>query len=315
MREHLSATAYTCRVLNRPARSTAKLAAAGTLGGYGLLLGEALLTRKRIGTTSRRPPSADGVYGDELPGAPVRTLVLGDSTAVGYGMESADHTPPALAAIGLAHLLDRPIDMRSVAKVGARSSDLMEQIGQAIDHRPQLVFILIGANDVTHQVRPATAGRRLARAVRVLRENGAEVIVGTCPDLGTVKQMPQPLRQVARLYSRRLARAQTSHALHAGARCVSLADQLGPLFEIKGDHLFGADRFHPSETGYATVVGFLVAAGAVAWREREVDQPAWSGAPREFMSIDDAATEAAEHGGTQVVPTPGGRRAFVLRRR
>lgn len=287
-------------------------AVAAVSGGYGVLLGEALWARYRIGTTDELPPVADGVYGDDLPGEPIRCLLLGDSTAVGYGMQRADQTPPAMIGVGLAHLLDAPVDIHSVAKVGARSSGLADQIERGADHKPQLAIILIGANDVTHQVTPARAARLLSDAITTLRESGAEVVVGTCPDLGTIKPMPQPLRQFARLWSRRLARAQTVAAVEAGARSVSMADLLGPIYLLKGDILFGEDRFHPSEMGYANMVSFLVAAAAASWRERNHDTE-YSGAPRDFMSVSEAATEASEHAGTQVVPD--GRWASVLRRR
>lgn len=294
--------------------TTAKAAAgavAAISGTYGLLMGEVLLARRRIGTTDEVPPLADGVYGVDFPGTPVKVLVMGDSTAVGYGMKRADQTPPALIGLGLSHLFDAPVDVRSVAKVGARSSHLADQLDAAVDHQPDLAIILIGANDVTHQVSPGRATRFLSETIVRLRDQGAEVVVGTCPDLGTVKQLPQPLRWVAQLFSRQMARAQTVASVKAGARVVSLADLLGPLFVSKGDALFGEDRFHPSAIGYATMASFLNAAAAAAWRERA--HQGYAGAPRDYMTVTDAAVEASEHGGTQVVPD--GRWASVLRRR
>lgn len=295
-------------------KTTAKAAAgavAAISGTYGLLLGEALLARRRIGTTNEVPPLADGVYGVDLPGPLVRVLLLGDSTAVGYGMKRAEQTPSALVGLGLSHLLDSPVDIRSAARVGARSSQLAGQIAAGPQHRPDIAIILVGANDVTHQVTPRRAARFLRETIEQLQNEGAEVVVGTCPDLGTVKPLPQPLRTVARLLSRQMARAQTMATVRAGARAVSLADLLGPLFVSRGDALFGEDRFHPSAMGYATMSSFLVAAAAAAWRERK--HLAYLGAPRDFMPVSEAAAEASEHGGTQVVPD--GRWASVLRRR
>ncbi|MFD1860776.1 SGNH/GDSL hydrolase family protein [Aeromicrobium camelliae] len=295
-------------------KTTAKAAAgavAAISGAYGLLMGEVLLARRRIGTTDEVPPLADGVYGVDFPGTPVKVLVMGDSTAVGYGMKRADQTPPALIGLGLSHLFDAPVDVRSVAKVGARSSHLAGQLEAAADHQPDLAIILVGANDVTHQVSPGRATRFLSETIARLRAEGAEVVVGTCPDLGTVKQLPQPLRWVAQLLSRQMARAQTVASVKAGARVVSLADLLGPLFVSKGDALFGEDRFHPSAMGYATMASFLNAAAAAAWRERA--HQGYAGTPRDYMTVTDAAVEASEHGGTQVVPD--GRWASVLRRR
>lgn len=297
-----------------PEKRTTKAVAGAAValsGLYGLLIGEVLLARRRIGTTDEVPPLSDGVYGVDLPGRPVHVLLMGDSTAVGYGMKSAEQTPAALIGIGLSHLVDAPVDIRTVAQVGARASHLRDQIADGRDHRPDLAIIIVGANDVTHQVPPRRAGRLLAAAITELRSLGADVVVGTCPDLGTVKQLPQPLRVAARILSRKMARGQLVATLAAGGRAVTLADLLGPLFVSKGDILFGEDRFHPSDVGYSTMVSFLNAGAAASWRERRSEGHA--GAPRDYMSVARAATEASELGGTQVVRE--GRLARVLRRR
>ena len=65
--------------------------------------------------------------------------------------------------------------------------------------------------------------RHLSEAVRTLRDAGVEVVVGTCPDLGTVRPIPPPLRQVARAWSRRLAAAKTIAVVEQGGRTVSLS--------------------------------------------------------------------------------------------
>jgi lysophospholipase L1-like esterase len=303
-----------------PAKTTAKAAArtAGvSVGTYGILVGQALWARKRIGTTTDRPPSGNGVYGADLPGEPIRVLLLGDSTMVGYGMVSLEQTPSALLGTGLSHILGAPVHVRNVATVGARSSDLNAQIASADQHRAELAIILVGANDITHQVPAKRSARRLAAAVTRLRAAGAEVVVGSVPDFGTIKPLPVPLRTVCRYWSRHLARRQTVSAVEAGARVVSLAGVLEPLLLIKGDALFGDDRFHPSADGYATISGFLVAAAVSQWRTR--DERPVEILPVEQMPLDEAAEWASEHGGTEVAPatTTGDRRRWVavLRRR
>jgi hypothetical protein len=119
-------------------------------------------------------------------------------------------------------------------------------------------MILIGANDVTHAVRPAASVSDLAEAVRRLTEAGVSVLVGTCPDLGTVKPIPPPLKQVARTWSRRLAAAQTIAVLEGGGRTVSLGSILGPDFAAAPTVFFGPDRFHPSAAGYRSLATVLL---------------------------------------------------------
>jgi lysophospholipase L1-like esterase len=309
----------------RPRRlaATALIGSSATVSGfYGFLIGEAMLARRAIGTSDERPPSPDGVYGDDLPGATIRVLVLGDSAAVGYGMSTADATPSAMLGIGLAHVMDAPVEVRCRAVVGAQTSDLMEQIDQEIDWEPHIAVIVIGTNDVVHQVPLATSARLLADAVRRLVTADCQVVVGTTPDLGSVRPIMQPLRAVARSWSRSLARRQTIAVVGAGGRAVSLGDLLGNLFTENRDIMFGTDRFHPSETGYANMVSVLIPAVAASLRERARSYAytsfASSQKPRDLMSVRDAAAEASQNPGTQVVqdgPQGGGRWATVLRRR
>ena len=113
-----------------------------------------------------------------------------------------------------------------------------------------MAVIIIGANDVTHLVPHRTSVRHLRAAVDRLTAAGTQVIVGTCPDLGTIRPISQPLRRVGRDLSRSLAAAQRSATLKAGGHPVSLHDSLGPEFEANAETLFSPDRFHPSGLGY-----------------------------------------------------------------
>ncbi|HUS21956.1 MAG TPA: SGNH/GDSL hydrolase family protein [Aeromicrobium sp.] len=292
----------------RPAFRTAAVGAgAATAGMAALLAGEVQIAKRSIGMSDARPPSADGVYGDDLPGRPVRCLILGDSAAVGYGMTHPDETPPALIGISLSHLLDAPVHIHSEAVVGARSEHLREQINRGLTFKPDVAVIIIGTNDITHRVPRQLSTRRLGVAVRRLVEADCDVVVGTVPDLGTVRPIPQPLRTIARWQGHNLARAQMVAVVSAGGRAVSLGDLLGPVFSAKADIMFGTDRFHPSATGYANVVSVLVPSIAAAIREPEEQETITT-----TMPLEHAAAVAELHVGTEV--RREGRRAAVQRR-
>ena len=77
--------------------------------------------------------------------------------------------------------------------------------------------------------------------------------------------------------------------------------------------MFGADRFHPSATGYANMVSVLVPSMAAAMRERAVEASSVTRLPSEVMSLDEAADRAGRHAGTEV--SQQGRLATALRRR
>jgi lysophospholipase L1-like esterase len=232
-------------------------------GFYGLLRLQAGLARRAIGQPADDAPKADGRYG-HYAGEPISVVVLGDSSAAGVGVHTPEQTPGALIAAGLAEIAARPVELTVVARTAARTSDLAEQIRQAADARPELALVMVGANDVTHRVRATMSVRLLAEGVRQLRAAGAAVVVGTCPDLGTVEPIPHPLRWVARRASRRLAAAQTIAAVEAGARTVSVGSILGPEFAAQPGHMFSPDRFHPSTAGYAAAAAIMLPSAASA---------------------------------------------------
>ena len=125
---------------------------------------------------------------------------------------------------------------------------------------PDAAVIMIVANDVTSLNGIGPSARRVGGAVRRLRSAGAVVVVGTCPDLGVITAIPQPLRFTARSIGLRLARAQTAEVRAAGGVPVPLAALLGPHFRTGGHHLFADDRYHPSAAGYALAAEQLLPA-------------------------------------------------------
>ena len=139
----------------------------------GLVLGtEALRSTRRTYLGGADAPATAGRVGPA--GAETRLLLLGDSTAAGVGATSTEGTVGAQ----LAALLPGPVAYDSVGVSGARAADLSDQVDQALEVRPDLAVILVGANDATHLVRPGEAAAALATAVRRLREGGTSVVVG-----------------------------------------------------------------------------------------------------------------------------------------
>ena len=304
------------------AAAARRLAAAAAYGGggltalggglYGVLRLEAELARKTIGVRlDEDPPDATGWYGRGRPGPAIKVALLGDSGAAGYGLERVEETPGALLASGLAEQADRRVYLREFAVVGAESSDLAAQVDRTLPIEPDIAVILIGANDVTHQVRPATSVRHLSEAVRRLRDADIAVLVGTCPDLGTLKPIAPPLKQVARAWSRRLAAAQTIAVVENGGRSVSLGSILGPEFAAAPALLFGPDQFHPSVAGYRSLVGVLLPS-ALAALGLAVDEVPGPGRGEGVLPIADAAIQAVKTPGTELDGTEvGGSRRGV----
>ena len=234
-----------------------------------LLHRQAAQARRAIGKPlGEQAPSADKHYKRKY-GEPVDLLVLGDSIAAGLGAERAKHTLAGRLARGIARHAGRSVRLRTAAVVGSESSMLASQLASLpATYRPDVAVIVVGGNDVTHRVPVAESVRHLADAIDELRGRGAEVVVGTCPDLGALRPVPQPLRALGSRASRQLAVAQRQAAVERGAHAVSLGRVMGPHFVTNPEEMFSLDRFHPSAHGYkrtakAMLPSVLAALGVV----------------------------------------------------
>jgi lysophospholipase L1-like esterase len=240
--------------------ATAGLLAA-SVGGFALLVGEVLAAKARryakptMGLalrTSMGPISAPAL----------RLVLLGDSAAIGVGVEWLSETvggqlarllseggPDAGSGSGSGSG-ERHVLLSSVGVAGSRSADLATQVARALlGDRPDVAVVLIGAHDATSMRPPEEAAAQLGQAVRRLRDAGVQVVVGTCPDLGALRSIAPPLRQVAGVLGRRMAKAQAQAVQDAGGVVVDLGLETGAVFRADAGTLC-YDGFHPSADGY-----------------------------------------------------------------
>ncbi|WP_019929402.1 SGNH/GDSL hydrolase family protein [Nocardia sp. BMG111209] len=236
-----------------------------------LLASQAAVARDLIGHGIIRPPEADGVYtgGCLVPepwrastGFDLHLMVFGDSTAAGVGCVTAEEVPGVRLARGLAEVTGQRIRLSTKAISGATSKGLAGQVDAMFvaGRPPHVAVILVGANDITKKHSVLQSARRLRLAVARLRAAGSVVVVGTCPDLGSVGAFPQPLRTVVHGWSVRLARAQAAATQAGGGRAVALGGLLGRDFRSQPAVLFSADGFHPSAAGYELAAAHLLPA-------------------------------------------------------
>ncbi|ORJ62580.1 SGNH/GDSL hydrolase family protein [Mycobacterium simiae] len=265
--------------IRAPRRSTIALATAGALASTGtaylgarnLLVGQATHARTIIPKSWDIPPRADGVYspgGGEVQrwqrgmSADLHFMIFGDSTATGYGCASAEEVPGVLIARGLAEQTGKRIRLSTKAIVGATSRGVSGQVDAMFvaGAPPDAAVVMIGANDVTALNGISQSARRLGTTVRKLTSRGAVVVVGTCPDLGVITAIPQPLRSLAHARTTQLARAQAAAVRAAGGVPVPLAQLLAPQFRTTPELMFSADGFHPSPTAYGLAAAQLLVA-------------------------------------------------------
>ncbi|MEU4807891.1 SGNH/GDSL hydrolase family protein [Nocardia fluminea] len=237
---------------------------------YRLLMTQAGAARAVIGRDTSKPPEADGVY---APGATMpepwrkstpfdlHLMIFGDSTAAGLGCLGAADVPGVRLARGLAEATGMRIRLSTKAISGATSKGLAGQVDAMFvaGPPPDAAVILVGANDITKKHSIRASARRLAAAVSRLREADALVVVGTCPNLGTVTAIQQPLRTIVANWSVRLAKAQTVATTIAGGIAVPMGSPLvASEFRASPEILFATDGFHPSAAGYELAAAQLL---------------------------------------------------------
>jgi len=245
---------------------------AGAVGGltgaaYGLLNEQSKRAKIAIGDPEGPPLNADGVYLPDGSGPhpfgigpdPLRFAVIGDSAAAGLGVDAAAELPGVLLARSLAEEAHRSVLLTTYAISGSTTRDLAAQVDRALADPPALALVIIGANDVTVRLSVRESAKLLERELTRLHAAGTAVVMGTCPDLGAIRPIQQPLRAVAHAWSRLLAKAQLAAVLRAGCAPVALAELLSPEFFARPDDLFSPDRYHPNAAGYAAAAGVLLA--------------------------------------------------------
>lgn len=225
------------------------------------LLGERLRTvdapMPRDLATGRRIPWPDQVLTNS---SPVRVACLGDSITVGTGASALeqDAYPAQLSA-----LLGRGYDVRNFGVGGTtllvegdRPYREQPQFQAAIDFNPDIILLLLGANDTcgaprsnwTHSASFGADGRSLLQS---LRRSGRRVIValpspfypetpGLKPERTADLEERRPRLEQIRGWWRDAARAEH-------AEIVDLAGTLAP------DARFTTDGVHPTSAGYARI--------------------------------------------------------------
>jgi lysophospholipase L1-like esterase len=178
---------------------------------------------------------------------PLRMVWLGDSTACGQGVHDADDALPLRVAAGL----DRPVEVRVLARGSARAADVLrDQVPRLEGIAPDVVLVTVGANDASHLTSRRRFARRYRELVRRLPDATTTVLLGV-PDMGgAIPRHVQPLLAFSEWRGRCLDGEIRRIARDAGAVYVDIAGQTGPAFRRYRERLYAEDRYHPDEAGY-----------------------------------------------------------------
>ncbi len=171
---------------------------------------------------------------------------VGDSTAAGVGASAATTALPVLVAAELG----RPVELTVVARSGASVADVVAFQLPALDRLdPDVVFVSVGANDVTSLTSREDFARGYRRLAMGLPSRARIVLLGV-PDMGAAPRLAQPLRALAGWRGEQLDEIVRRTADDTGSTYVDIAGQTGPDFRADPERFFAADDYHPSDEGY-----------------------------------------------------------------
>jgi lysophospholipase L1-like esterase len=215
-----------------------------------------LLQGRRLRRTIPRLPDAARPWTGELAGpAPLRLLVLGDSTAAGVGAATQDEALPGFLAREFRSRFSRGTTWRALGRNGATARDVItDHLADATREPSDVIFLTIGANDALGLRSRAAFSRDVRHIVEQLRDASPDALtlVSLMPRFDRFESLRNPVRWNLALHAA---------SLDAGARA-SVAG-LPRVFAIPKPPpytptFWASDGFHPGPEGYREWVEFAL---------------------------------------------------------
>lgn len=215
------------------------------------------------GSSSSPLTGAAGSGEEERPAV----AIIGDSWLAGLSAGHSRRAPGLLIARGVSTMLGQPVRLRSVAQASAGAEDVLGQVSAVLsDHRmrrsrsgageARYAVIAMGTADLIHPL-AGTIGLPVLSTVinRLQREGDYRVLVLTAPNLGSLRGLGRPLRDVLRRSSRVLSGSQWLTAVSTGAVPLSLNQTLAGTTRMG---LIADGGRYPSPLGYAQLAAAVL---------------------------------------------------------
>jgi lysophospholipase L1-like esterase len=182
---------------------------------------------------------------------PVLTyVVMGDSTSIGQGT-SYEKSIAQLSAKYLAKTHE--VAFTNIGISGATAATVLrDQAAVAAHLHPDIVLLVVGANDITHLTVLSNLERSMRLIVATLRATAPDVriILTGSPDMGSIPRFPWPVRQISGWRTKQVNRTIQDVADELHCERLLIAEKTGQEFR-KNPRLFAVDKFHPIAEGYA----------------------------------------------------------------
>lgn len=186
-------------------------------------------------------------------GEPLSFAILGDSRVVGQG---GDYEQGVALTVARHIAKNRQVTLHNLGKSGAKTHDvLISQVPELDAVSPDLVVILVGANDVTHLTSVKEVENDMQSIVLAVKAKHPKtaIVMTDAGALWSVPRIPHPLRYFAGLRSKQINQDFERIAAQQGVVYAPVGKLTGDAF-VHDHSNFAADKFHPSTKGY-TLLG------------------------------------------------------------
>lgn len=178
-------------------------------------------------------------------------VALGDSTAEGMG---ATRHSRAYTSIVFSSLKSRyrTAKYHNIARSGAVLTDVVStQLPKALEIKPSLITISIGANDIIRRTSISEFESNLFLLLKTLQQKtDATIVISTIPDLSLTPAVPKLLKKYSQYKAGKLNNVILQVGKATNTITVDLFEDSRSVLEAFPEAI-ASDGFHPSDFGYA----------------------------------------------------------------
>ena len=183
-------------------------------------------------------------------GPPLTYVVMGDSTSIGQGAAYSQ----SYAVASAQHLAQtHRVTFVDVGISGARAKDVLDiQLSKAVQYKPDVVLLAVGANDATHFTGGKSIQASLQQIIDGLKRANCDVriVVTGSPAMDSVSRFPWGAKQLMGLRTRQVNNAFAPVVARNHLTFAPIAAKTRAAF-LADPTLLAADEFHPNGRGYA----------------------------------------------------------------
>lgn len=202
-------------------------------------------------------------------------VALGDSTAEGMGASAPERSYASIVHLSLKDRY-RSTKFINYARSGAVLTDVLtRQLPKALEARPNLVTVSVGANDIIKRTKAEKFEKDLRKLLRTLqRETDATIVISTVPDLSLTPTVPKILKTYSRYMANRLNEIIVRIADETNTVLVDIFNDSKAVLQTFPEAI-ASDGWHPSDFGYALWANSILVTlrNVIAPPERERVEP------------------------------------------